>query len=505
MLFNSVQFLIFFPIVCFIILFSTYVIKRNIVNQILLLAASLYFYMCWNPVYIVLILISVGITYASGLFIENKTAKVKKIILLVSLISNLGILFFFKYANFIADSIYYLFHVNHADNTFNILLPVGISFYTFQALGYSIDVYRGTIKAERNFITYALFVTFFPQLVAGPIERSLNLLPQFKVNYRFNYNRVTDGLKLAAWGMFKKVVVADTLAIYVNAVFSNTTSFNSVTICCAVFFFAFQILCDFSGYSDIAIGCAKILGFDLMQNFRSPYLAHSITDFWRRWHISLSTWFKDYVYIPLGGNRTSPIKHYRNLMVTFLLSGLWHGAAWHFVFWGFLHGIYQVVETARKSTRKGVENTIAPKQNYALSVLKTLFTFCLVCIAWIFFRANSIQESFFVISKIIALPQDIAHFFSVTLYQEGIKDGIKNLFSLNLQISSFYLTQFCESLLWICVLCIVDLLSVKKSGLQRIKEINIFIRWPLYLILLLTIIVIAGAGGKSSEFIYFQF
>ena len=327
MLFNSVQFLIFFPIGCFIISFSTYVIKKNIVNQILLLAASLYFYMCWNPAYIVLILISVCITYASGLLMQNKTAKVKKIILFASLVSNLGILFFFKYANFIADSIYYLFQVNHADNTFNILLPVGISFYTFQALGYSIDVYRGSIKAERNFITYALFVTFFPQLVAGPIERSQNLLPQFKVNHYFNYDRVTDGLKLAAWGMFKKVVVADTLALYVNAVFTDTASFNSVTVCCAVFFFAFQILCDFSGYSDIAIGCAKILGFDLMQNFKAPYLAHSITNFWRRWHISLSTWFKDYVYIPLGGNRTSPIKHYRNLMLTFLLSGLWHGAA----------------------------------------------------------------------------------------------------------------------------------------------------------------------------------
>lgn len=503
MLFNSVQFLIFFPLVCFIISFSTYVIKRNIVNQILLLAASLYFYMCWNPAYIVLILISVCITYASGLLMENKTAKVKKIILGVSLISNLGILFFFKYANFIADTFRYLsLSLSLSAETFDILLPVGISFYTFQALGYSIDVYRGTIKPERNFITYALFVTFFPQLVAGPIERSQNLLPQFKVNYCFNYDKVTDGLKLAAWGMFKKVVVADTLAVYVNAVFSDPAQFNSITVCCAVFFFAFQILCDFSGYSDIAIGCAKILGFDLMQNFKAPYLAHGITDFWRRWHISLSTWFKDYVYIPLGGNRTTTTKHYRNLMVTFLLSGLWHGAAWHFVFWGFLHGVYQIAETAIKSIRKSPAHTIKSKRNcYALSVLKILVTFCLVCVAWIFFRANSIQESFFVISKITALPHDIARFFSTALSKEGIKD----LFSLNLQISSFYLTQFCESLLWICVLCTVDILSIKKSGLQRIKEMNIFIRWPLYLILLLIIIVIAGAGGKSSEFIYFQF
>ena len=333
MLFNSLQFFIFFPIVCLIILFSTYVVKKNIINQIILLAASLYFYMCWKPAYLLLILVSIFITYMSGLYMENKSDKIKKIILSVALISNLGILFFFKYAGFIVRTIDNLLHINQSNNFFDsILLPVGISFYTFQALGYSIDVYRGTIKAERNFITYALFVTFFPQLVAGPIERSKNLLPQFKVNHEFDYNRVTDGLKLAAWGMFKKVVIADKLALYVNMIYSDINAHSSIAIALATFFFTFQILCDFSGYTDIAIGTAQVLGFKLMSNFRRPYFAKNIVDFWRRWHISLSSWFKDYVYIPLGGNRAGKLRHYFNILITFLISGLWHGAGWNFVF-----------------------------------------------------------------------------------------------------------------------------------------------------------------------------
>ncbi|ERJ93747.1 alginate O-acetyltransferase AlgI family protein, partial [Treponema lecithinolyticum ATCC 700332] len=346
MLFHSIKFFIFFPIVTILYLFFVRVIKKNWLNQLLLLAASLYFYACWNPKYLLLILSSVFITWASGILMTDKPQRYKKIVLFMSLLSNLGILFFFKYYNFFANTINILYtklHIHTQIPAFNVLLPVGISFYTFQALGYSIDVYRGAVKPEKNIITYALFVTFFPQLVAGPIERTGHLLPQFKSNHDFDYTRVTDGLKLALWGMFKKIVIADQLAVYVDKVYSSPTEYQSIALILATVFFAFQILCDFSGYSDIAIGCAKILGFSLNKNFDSPYLARNIADFWKRWHISLSTWFRDYLYIPLGGNRCFCIRHYFNLLITFILSGLWHGASITFIFWGLIHGLFLVI------------------------------------------------------------------------------------------------------------------------------------------------------------------
>jgi D-alanyl-lipoteichoic acid acyltransferase DltB (MBOAT superfamily) len=305
--FNSWQYLVFFPVI-FALYYAVTAKNRpgsaahsNRLSQCLLLGASLFFYACWNPAYLGLILLSVAVTWLSGLLMEGGTRTQKRLVLAGSLAINLGILFFFKYYGLFAETIarFSGFH----PPAFNVLLPVGISFYTFQALGYSIDVYRGTVKAERDFLSYALFVTFFPQLVAGPIERTAALLPQFKVNHPFDYGRVTGGLRLAAWGMFKKVVIADRLAVYVNAVFGDPAAFPGTALLLAAFFFAFQIYCDFSGYSDIAIGCARALGFELMTNFRRPYFARSITDFWRRWHISLTTWFRDYVYIPLGGNR----------------------------------------------------------------------------------------------------------------------------------------------------------------------------------------------------------
>jgi len=322
------------------------VVKKNWINQLLLLIASLYFYACWKPRYLLLILTSVFITWISGILMTDKPQRYKKIVLFISLVSNLGILFFFKYYNFFANSINVLntkFNIHTQIPAFNVLLPVGISFYTFQALGYSIDVYKGTAKPEKNIVTYALFVTFFPQLVAGPIERTEHLLPQFKINHDFDYDRVTDGLKLALWGMFKKIVIADQLAIYVDKVYSSPTDYQSIALILATVFFAFQILCDFSGYSDIAIGCAKVLGFSLNKNFDSPYLAHNIADFWKRWHISLSTWFRDYLYIPLGGNRCSALRHSLNLLITFLLSGLWHGASITFIFWGLTHGLFLII------------------------------------------------------------------------------------------------------------------------------------------------------------------
>jgi D-alanyl-lipoteichoic acid acyltransferase DltB (MBOAT superfamily) len=343
LLFFSSMFLLYYAVTAQKIQWS------NKIAQIMLLAASLFFYACWNPAYVLLILLSVLVTWLSGILMEAKTQSQKQTILAGSLIINLGILFFFKYYNFFADQFGRVISFNIPN--FNILLPVGISFYTFQALGYSIDVYRGTVKAERNFINYALFVTFFPALVAGPIERTANLLPQFKINNSFDYDKVTSGLKLAAWGMFKKVVIADRLAVYVNAVYDNPAVYPACSIALATFFFAFQIYCDFSGYSDIAIGSARALGFNLMTNFRQPYFARSIADFWRRWHISLTTWLTDYIYIPLGGNRRGLLRQCINIIIVFALSGLWHGAAWNFVAWGILHGLFQVIERLVKNCK----------------------------------------------------------------------------------------------------------------------------------------------------------
>ena len=505
MLFNSLQFFIFFPIVCLIILFSTYVVKKNIINQIILLAASLYFYMCWKPVYLLLILMSIFITYMSGLYMENKSDKIKKIILSVALISNLGILFFFKYAGFIVRTIDNLLHINQPNNFFDsILLPVGISFYTFQALGYSIDVYRGTIKAERNFITYALFVTFFPQLVAGPIERSKNLLPQFKVNHEFDYNRVTDGLKLAAWGMFKKVVIADKLALYVNTIYNDINAHGSIAIALATFFFTFQILCDFSGYTDIAIGTAQVLGFKLMSNFRQPYFAKNIVDFWRRWHISLSSWFKDYVYIPLGGNRAGKLRHYFNILLTFLISGLWHGAGWNFVFWGFLHGTAQVTAISTGELRKNICSRLGVNEESSLHTIWQIFwTFIFVYITWIFFRVHSIYDGFKVLCKILYVPFEIVDIFKSIIGNGAAIFGTGFLQNITLGMSKY---DFCAPFFLIFVLLLNDVIGRKKSMLIRVKTMPLIVRWLGYYVLVLSILFAFLSNiSTNSQFIYFQF
>lgn len=337
MVFNSIHFMIFFPIVVL-----GYFIITQKYRWIWLLAASLYFYMSWNPKFVILILTTIIITYLSGIGIskadkEGKLLK-KKMFAVFSVLSNLTILFFFKYFDFVVDSINYLLgmmNVKLLTPSFDVLLPVGISFYTFQALSYTIDVYRKeNFRVERHLGRYALFVTFFPQLVAGPIERSENLISQFYEEHYFDYQRVKSGLLLMLWGLFEKIVIADRTAIIVNQVYNNLNQYTGFEIVVATIFFAIQVYCDFCGYSDIAIGAARVMGFHLMTNFRQPYFSQSIKEFWRRWHISLSSWLRDYVYIPLGGSRCSRVKKYRNLMITFLVSGLWHGANWTYVVWG---------------------------------------------------------------------------------------------------------------------------------------------------------------------------
>ena len=396
MLFNSFGFLFFFPLVCVLY----YLLKNNRWRIPFLLVASYYFYMNWKPLYAVLIMTSTVLTYLCGLLMERHAGDKpkQKAFLVVSLVINFSILLFFKYFDFINESVFSLLEmagIRWTVPNLDVLMPVGISFYTFQAVGYSIDVYRGTIKAERNFFTYALFVSFFPQLVAGPIERAKNLLPQFHEEHRFDSYEAIEGLKQMLWGFFMKLCVADMISEYVDVVYDNVGHHNGTSLIVATLFFTFQIYCDFSGYSLIAIGAARVMGFRLMENFHRPYYSLNIKEFWKRWHISLSSWFKDYLYIPLGGNRVKYPRHLLNLMITFLVSGIWHGAVWTFVVWGGLHGMYQVIGN--------IWCKYVHKHEYKTSfsrVIGTVFCFMLVSFAWIFFRANDVTEAFTIVGKI---------------------------------------------------------------------------------------------------------
>lgn len=391
MLFNSLSFAIFLPIV-----FLTYWSLSQKYRWVILLISSYYFYMSWNAKYVVLILFTTVISFVAGRLMENvdKQSK-KKILLLGTLVASLGVLFFFKYLNFISSSIWdflELFSIHISPFTLKLLLPVGISFYTFQTLSYVIDVYNGEIKPEHHFGRYATFISFFPQLVAGPIERAGNLMPQIAQEQKFDYKTATLGLKYMAWGFFKKMVIADNLAIYVDSVFDSVYKFKGFSLILATVFFSFQIYCDFSGYSDIAIGTAKLFGINLMTNFKSPYLSASVKEFWSRWHISLSTWFRDYVYIPLGGNRVSNVRQKINVMITFLVSGLWHGANWTYVVWGGIHGVAQIIEDCITKRKPDKQSGI-----FRLLKIPVVFIFC--CFAWVFFRAKNITEAIYVMNN----------------------------------------------------------------------------------------------------------
>jgi D-alanyl-lipoteichoic acid acyltransferase DltB (MBOAT superfamily) len=493
MLFNSIEFLIFFAVVI-----TAYFILKSKHRWILLLAASYYFYMSWNPAYIILIILSTVVDYFAGLKMGTTDDKSKrKKYLFASLFINLGMLFFFKYYNFFNKSFTYLTkEINILQYgggvlpTFDLLLPVGISFYTFQTLSYTIDVYRGEKEPEKHFGIFALYVSFFPQLVAGPIERSTRLLPQFKEEYKFDYIRVTDGLKLMLWGFFKKVVVADRLAIFVNGVYNDVNGVEGIPLILATVFFAFQIYCDFSGYSDIAIGAAQVMGFNLMDNFKRPYFSKSIPEFWRRWHISLSTWFKDYVYIPLGGNRVSEARYYANLFITFLISGLWHGAAWTFVIWGALHGFYQIFSLVTKKYRVKVKESIG-LVNYPTinKYIQIVITFILVDFAWIFFRANSLTDAWYIIDNLFS----------------GINNQVSSIGMLSNSLSGFGFSKY-ELVIAVGVILIMEAIHlIQRHGSIRhmMRDKPIWVRWSLYYALIFMILIL-GIYGKS-EFIYFQF
>jgi len=373
--------------------------------------------MNWKPVYAILIFASTIVTWSCGLILEQSSSRARKrLFLTISLLINFGILFTFKYFNFLNESVFSVleyFNLRWTVPNLDLLLPVGISFYTFQAVGYTIDVYRGDLKAERNFGIYALFVSFFPQLVAGPIERAKNLLPQFKRRHTLSLERFEIGIKQMIWGYFMKVVIADRLALFVNATYNNVDQHNGTTLLIGTFFFAIQIYCDFAGYSNIAIGAARIMGFDLMTNFRRPYFSTNIGEFWHRWHISLSTWFRDYVYIPLGGNRVSSSRNYFNIFITFVVSGIWHGANWTFVIWGGLHGFYITIQKYF-----GLDKLRFAKFT-ALKFGLILLNFILVLLAWIFFRANSVSDAFQIVGKIFTDP-GIPFKGNITTYIYGL-------------------------------------------------------------------------------------
>ena len=400
MLFNSIDFALFFVIVT-----SVYFALPHGLRWSLLLGASCFFYMAFIPIYIFILFVAIVIDYFAGMWIEDTPDPCKKRwYMLMSIVSVVGILFVFKYFNFFNENIGAIaaaFHWNYPIESLRIILPIGLSFHTFQSLSYVIEVYRGRQRAERHFGIYSLYVMYFPQLVAGPIERPQNLLHQFHERKRFDWTRLGEGLSLMLWGLFKKVVVADSLALYVEAVYGSSSHHSGTSLLIATYFFAFQIYADFSGYSDIARGVSRIYGIELMKNFETPYFSTSIPEFWSRWHISLSTWFKDYVYIPLGGNRVSLPRNIFNLFLVFLLSGFWHGANWTFLIWGGLHGLYLIAHRLTDHVTHHFNiDRLQLKPNLVLQGIKLVLTFHLVLLAWVFFRADSLATAGQILLKI---------------------------------------------------------------------------------------------------------
>lgn len=495
--FNSINFMIFFPVVL-----ALYFVIPKALRQIWLLAASYYFYMSWNARYALLIAASTLITYVSGIAIERyrdsgRTGR-RLTVLFSCLGINLGILLFFKYGNFLIASLdrgLELLHIGSVDQRFYFLLPVGISFYTFQALGYTIDVYRGDVRAETNLIRYALFVSFFPQLVAGPIERSKNLLSQMQNIAEiklWNARRVTSGTILMIWGFFVKMVIADRAAVLVNTVFDNYRMYGSTELVLAAVFFALQIYCDFGSYSLIAIGAAKIMGFELMENFNTPYFACSIREFWSRWHISLSTWFRDYLYIPLGGNRRGRARKAANIMIVFLASGLWHGADWSYVVWGGIHGAYQVIGDYLASFReKCIRKLRVNTACFSWKFLQTTVTFILVVFAWIFFRADSIGDALQYIRRIWVRPTPWV-LFNGEIFTLGLDRPEMNILLVS-----------------ICMLGLVDLVRYRKKMTLDVflMQQNLWFRGGIMIGLVVLIFVCGkyGVGFDPQQFIYFQF
>jgi len=484
MLFNSVDFAIFLPIVFILYWFIT---NRNLgIQNALIVIASYFFYGWWDFRFLSLILLSTLIDYFIGIALsKEEDAKKRKLLLWTSISINLGFLLFFKYCNFFLDNFiaaFSLFGIGIKANSLNIILPVGISFYTFQTLSYTIDIYKRKLQPTKDFIAFAAFVSFFPQLVAGPIERASNLLPQFYKKRVFDYSKAVDGSRQILWGLFKKIVIADNCAEYANFIFNNSGDYSGSTLLLGAFFFTFQIYGDFSGYSDIAIGTARLFGFDLKQNFAFPYFSRDIAEFWRRWHISLSTWFRDYLYIPLGGSRGGMTRKVRNTFIIFIVSGFWHGANWTFVVWGILNAIYFLPLLLTNNNRSNIE--IVAKGKY-LPTIKELFfmltTFSLTLITWIFFRAENIGHAIQYLSEVFS-----PSLFSFPSIKEGISSSIMTLG-------------------FILMLIIIEWLGREnKFALGWGNKFPRVLNWIILLVVALCILENYDMA-KSQEFIYFDF
>ncbi|RIK30272.1 MAG: membrane-bound O-acyltransferase family protein [Anaerolineae bacterium] len=508
MLFNSFQFLVFFPVVT-----TLYFLLPHRFRWGLLLAASCYFYMAFIPKYILILFVTITVDYFAGIGLERAQGNKKKWILFASILANIGMLGFFKYFNFANDNLAALANFigwNYPIADLSIILPIGLSFHTFQSLSYTIEVYRGHQKAERHYGYLALYVLFYPQLVAGPIERPQNILHQLHEEHRFEYQRVTDGLKWMAWGMFKKVVIADRMALFVNPIYDSPTSHHGPALVFATLAFAIQIYCDFSGYSDIAFGAAQVMGVRLMKNFQHPYFAKSISEFWRRWHISLSTWFRDYVYIPLGGSRAGARRTAINLFITFVVSGLWHGANWTFVIWGALHGIFVLLNHILEPYWTRLRKTgFATRFPSALDGLSLLSTFGLVCFAWIFFRASTLPDAFYIATHLFSGWSDFVS-QSINLLQEGARTGFwgfeNAVFASIRSLSELTRSEIVLSMLALCFLLYVELKQHREDFIERFNQKRPILRFVAYSLLITTILALGTSyTGVPQAFIYFQF
>ncbi|MBN1183224.1 MAG: MBOAT family protein [Bacteroidales bacterium] len=482
MLFNSLDFAVFLPIVFLIYWFIT---NRNLnLQNSFIVLASYVFYGWWDWRFLSLILISTITDFLIGLHMQNEKNQVKRrLLLLTSIAVNLGLLGFFKYYNFFVENFtkaFSLFGREISANSLNVLLPVGISFYTFQTLSYTIDVFRNKIEPTKNYIAFSAFVSFFPQLVAGPIERATNLLPQFYMRRKFDYSKAVDGLRQILWGLFKKIVIADNCAEFANQIFNNSEHLNGSTLLIGAVFFSFQIYGDFSGYSDIAIGTARLFGFNLMRNFAFPYFSRDIAEFWRRWHISLSTWFRDYIYIPLGGSRGGTLRKVRNTFIIFIVSGFWHGANWTFIVWGGLNALYFLPLLLTGRNRKNLDVVSKGRGFLGLRELLGIFlTFSLTVFAWIFFRAENIEHALSFISEICS--------FSV------------------FQIPSFKgMDRAIRTIILIIIFIIIEWNG--RGGQYAIANLGIKWKRPYRYIFYYTILIsLFMFGGKAQQFIYFQF
>ena len=487
MLFNSFQFFVFFPVVTLVYFALPYRFRWA-----WLLAASCYFYMAFIPVYILVLFFTISVDYCAGIAIENAQGRRRRLLLVVSLCANIGVLAVFKYAGFLNANLAALaafLRWNYPVQALAIILPIGLSFHTFQSMSYTIEVYRGRQPAERHPGIFALYVMFFPQLVAGPIERPQNLIHQLRAFHPPDHDRIVAGLVLMAWGLFKKMVIADRLAILVNQVYNDPTRYQGISLVLATVFFAYQIYCDFSGYSDIALGAAQVLGVRLMQNFNRPYAARSIGEFWQRWHISLSTWFHDYLYIPLGGNRTTRARWQFNLVITFLVSGLWHGASWTFVVWGALHAFYMLLSIWTQGLYARWKSWLRLDRLPALKIaLETATTFGLVCFAWIFFRSNTLADSLYVVGHLIP---GLGNSMTLATLKGGTDqigmDRIALLFSIGL----------------IVVLELIQYWQARGSISRVLAARPAWVRWAVYYALVMSILLFGVFSERT--FIYFQF